>query len=74
MEALLMVAAGGMVFVFLVLAALTVGLILGSGIVGVLGATDCALRHIRGATLVSPGSRLSVAMWSDIAAILDERR
>ena len=74
MEMLGTVLAGGIILMSLVLTALTLGLVLGGGIVGLLGATRCALRQQRGLFPAGADSRLSVAMWNDIAAILDERR
>jgi len=73
-EAFLMAVVVGNMLVFLFVTTLVAALVLSSSLAAVLIATRHLLGSPRGPIPAAAGSRLGVAMWNDIADILDERR
>jgi len=62
------------ILIFLLTMTIVTILGLGSSLTAMLFATHHLLGGPRGPIPAAPGSRLSVAMWNDIAEILSERR
>lgn len=74
MEALVILMAGASALLFLILTFGGLMLILAGCIGALLGVSSYHVRVSRAAGSGYADSRLSVLMWNDIAAILDERR